>query len=668
MASIQETLVFKIQASVKDAQKALTDVQKSVSKTESKFKGLQKGLLTVGKVGAGAIGGLAGAMAGASAMGVKYLSTMEQYQTKFTTILGDTKKATKLMDDIKKMASATPFELPQLADASQKLLVYGVAQEKVINTTRTLGDISLGNAQAFETLTDVFGKVSSAGVMMTDDFNRLIDAGFNPFEEITKKTGESMTDFKKRLENGEVSVDELQAAMAAATSEGGKYFEGMEKQSKTLEGRISTLKDTLNATFGEAFAPLFDFITDNVMPAIQTFADKIKEVAELFRDTYDATGSFSESLMVVLDAIGLEGWANFIQKLMDMYEWIKTIPEKLIEWQTPLMAVASLLGAVAIALGLQKAAQLAALAPTAIGVALLNAQAVVSGVCSAANAILGASFMGLSIPIWAVIAALTVIIFTGYLVVKNWDWIKAKAISIWNSVKEFFSNTWQAIKDTAVNVWNSIKEFFVGLWNGIKETASSIWNSIKEFFSNLWSSIKEKCSNAWNSIKEAISTSWSNTVQWVKDKAVDLLNAFLKLPSQMFDIGKNIITGLWDGLKNIWGNITSWVSEKANWIKDKFKGILGIHSPSREFTKIGEFVDEGLVIGLESGEVDINSQVVGMAEGLKSGFNKSFDNSDGGAISNSSNMVINLNGSYMFEDKDSMDYFLNRMALAVQRG
>ena len=668
MASIQETLVFKIQASVKDAQKALTDVQKSVSKTESKFKGLQKGLLTVGKVGAGAIGGLAGAMAGASAMGVKYLSTMEQYQTKFTTILGDTKKATKLMDDIKKMASATPFELPQLADASQKLLVYGVAQEKVINTTRTLGDISLGNAQAFETLTDVFGKVSSAGVMMTEDFNRLVDAGFNPFEEITKKTGESMTDFRERMSKGQVSVQELEQAMMSATSEGGKYFQGMETQSKTLEGRISTLKDTFNSALGEAFKPLFDYISTTVMPNLQAFADKFKEVAELFRQTYDATGSFTESLQVVLDYLGLEGWADFIDKLRDMYDWIKQIPEKIKEWEQPLTVAGIMIGALALAIGAYTLAQNWALITTGIGVAGLNIWSAVCGVASVATGILAGVMAFLTSPITLVILAIGAVIAIGYLLVKNWDWVKEKALDVWNSIKEFFSNTWQAIKDKAVEIWNSIKEFFSNLWDTIKEKCSNVWNSIKDFFSNLWSSIKEKCVNAWNSIKEAISNAWNNTIQWVKDKANGMLDFFKELPSNMFNIGKDIIQGLWNGLKNMWGNITSWITEKANWVKDKFKSILGIHSPSREFTKIGEFVDEGLVIGLESGEVDINSQVVGMAEGLKSGFNKSFDNSDGGAISNSSNMVINLNGSYMFEDKDSMDYFLNRMALAVQRG
>ena len=149
-----------------------------------------------------------------------------------------------------------------------------------------------------------------------------------------------------------------------------------------------------------------------------------------------------------------------------------------------------------------------------------------------------------------------------------------------------------------------------------------------------------------------------------------MLEFFKGLPGEMLSIGKNIIDGLFDGLKSAWNKITSWIEDKANWIKDKFKSILGIHSPSREFMKIGMYVDEGLVKGLEDGEVDVNTQITGMAEGLKSGFNSSFENPNNGGIAEvvGANTTINLNGSYMFQDKDSMDYFMNKLALAVQRG
>ena len=82
------------------------------------------------------------------------------------------------------------------------------------------------------------------------------------------------------------------------------------------------------------------------------------------------------------------------------------------------------------------------------------------------------------------------------------------------------------------------------------------------------------------------------------------------------------------------------------------------------------YVDEGLVKGLEDGEVDVNTQITGMAEGLKSGFNSSFENPNSGGVAEvvGANTTINLNGSYMFQDKDSMDYFMNKLALAVQRG
>ena len=452
------------------------------------------------------------------------------------------------------------------------------------------------------------------------------------------------------------------------------------EESESFSNKLNLTKEKMNeaaGALGEQLLPLFSPFLDK----LGAMADKLKDGVEHFAAAYKETGNFADALSDTADFMGMPWLANFIDKIKEMKDKIGEIPAKLKEWEQPLTFAAILVGALALAIGAYWVAQNFALITTALGVGAITAWNAVCGIAAGITTAFGAAVAFLSHP--AVIAILVIggLIAIGYLLYKNWDkisaylvelWntIKAKAQEIWNGIKEYFIQVWNAIKEKAKAVWDSIKEFFSNLWNSINEKAKAVWNSIKEFFSGLWDSIKERAVNAWNSIKEAISNAWQNTINWVKDAANGMLDFFRELPGKMLDIGKNIIDGLLNGLKNAWGAVVGWITDKANWIKDKFKSILGIHSPSREFMKIGMYVDEGLVKGLEDGEVDVNTQITGMAEGLKSGFNSSFENPNSGGIAEvvGANTTINLNGSYMFQDKDSMDYFMNKLALAVQRG
>ena len=441
--------------------------------------------------------------------------------------------------------------------------------------------------------------------------------------------------------------------------ERGTHLTGFAKEeSESFSTQLALTKTKVSeaaGALGEQLLPLFTPLVEG----IGNMADKLKEGVEYFSKAYEETGNFAQALAETADFMGMPWLADFITKIQEMKDYIAQIPEKLREWEQPLTVAAIMVGTLAAAIGAYWLAQNLALVSTAIGVAGLTAWNTVAGIGAGITTAFGTAVAFLTSPITLVIAAIGALIAIGYLLYKNWDEISAH-----------LKQTWESIKATAISVWNGIKDFFSNLWNSIKEIATNVWNSIKDFFSNLWSGIKSAAMSAWEAIKTGISNAWNGTINWVKDAANGMLEFFKGLPGEMLSIGKNIIDGLLNGLKNAWGAVVGWISEKANWIKDKFKSILGIHSPSREFMKIGMYVDEGLVKGLEDGEVDVNTQITGMAEGLKSGFNSSFENPNSGGVAEvvGANTTINLNGSYMFQDKDSMDYFMNKLALAVQRG
>lgn len=174
----------------------------------------------------------------------------------FKTMLGTIDVAKQHVADLKAFAASTPLTFGDLSQASKTLLAFGADVQTVMPSLKMLGDISLGNAEKFQSLALAFGKVQSEGKLSGVTLKQMIVAGFNPLQEIAAKTGASMDDLKKQMEEGRISFDLVQAAMKSATSEGGRFNNAMKDASQTGAGLVSTLKDNWTAAvtkFGEAF-------------------------------------------------------------------------------------------------------------------------------------------------------------------------------------------------------------------------------------------------------------------------------------------------------------------------------------------------------------------------------------------------------------------------------
>lgn len=199
--------------------------------------------------------------------GLDYNRSMESYLTNFKVMLGDEQLAAEKLEEIRRMAASTPFSLSDLTEGTQTLLQFGVAADDTTGVLKRLGDISLGNADKLQTLVRAYGKMSSAQKVMLENVNMMIDAGFNPLNQICDATGESMSALYKRISDGKVSFNELEAAVAAATSEGGQFYNGMLEASQTFNGRLSTLKDNVAALTGELTSGLFSALGDIIVKA-----------------------------------------------------------------------------------------------------------------------------------------------------------------------------------------------------------------------------------------------------------------------------------------------------------------------------------------------------------------------------------------------------------------
>ena len=238
--------------------------------------------------------------------GVDYNATMESYLTNFKVMLGNEEAAATKLSEIRKMAAATPFSLSDLTEGTQTLLQFGIAADDTTGVLQRLGDISLGNAEKLQTLTRAYGKMSSAQKVTLENVNMMIDAGFNPLNQICDATGESMSDLYKRISDGKVSFSELEAAVEAATSQGGQFYNGMLEASQTFSGRMSTLKDNVSALTGELTSGLFAALGDLVV--------KLNEVVVSFLDSDEKMAQLKETIGIATAVVAAAGTAFLTYK------------------------------------------------------------------------------------------------------------------------------------------------------------------------------------------------------------------------------------------------------------------------------------------------------------------------------------------------------------------
>lgn len=238
--------------------------------------------------------------------GVDYNASMESYLTNFKVMLGNEELAAAKLSELRKMAASTPFALSDLTEGTQTLLQFGIAADDTTGVLKQLGDISLGNADKLQTLVRAYGKMSSAQKVTLENVNMMIDAGFNPLNQICDATGESMSDLYKRISDGRVSFEELQYAVKAATSEGGQFYNGMLEASQTFSGRMSTLKDNVAALTGELTSGLFAALGDLVV--------KLNEVVTSFLDSDEKMDQLKDTIGIATSVVAAAGAAFLAYK------------------------------------------------------------------------------------------------------------------------------------------------------------------------------------------------------------------------------------------------------------------------------------------------------------------------------------------------------------------
>ena len=308
---------------------------KALDRTTTAAGGLVSKLKSV-RLNIGGIGGtLAGLGVGAAAGGMMSLAAgAEQTAIAFEVLLGSAEKSKAMIEAMRALDMKTVFGMRELSDSAKMMLNFGVAGEEVVPILSMITEIAAGDSQKLEGMTRAFGQMSGAGRLMGQDLNQMINAGFNPLQEISKRTGESMAMLKKRMEDGNISVAEVKQAFVDATSAGGRFAGMNDRMSQTTAGQFAKLKsevEMLAIAMGTTLLPE----ANKLLEWARKFFDKTDDMPSTFSKMQTATQNWFTETQEKFEGIGVIVGVTAVHiadRFRDAFDDIVSIAKAAFDW------------------------------------------------------------------------------------------------------------------------------------------------------------------------------------------------------------------------------------------------------------------------------------------------------------------------------------------------
>lgn len=221
--------------------------------------------------------------------GIEYNAQIEKYTTGFTNMLGSAEAAQQVMSQIQEDAAKTPFDVESLTKANQYLISAGENASYARSTIMALGDAvsaTGGGNDELNRMSQNLQQIANTGKATTADIKQFAYAGIDVYGILADYTGKSTAEVQKMT----ISYDLLTQALQAASEEGGRYYNSMDTQSQTMNGRVSTLKDNVKQLAG--------LLTGDLSSGIGV-----------------AIGKLNDMVVAAQEAYKLDGWSGLIGKI-----------------------------------------------------------------------------------------------------------------------------------------------------------------------------------------------------------------------------------------------------------------------------------------------------------------------------------------------------------------
>jgi tape measure domain-containing protein len=475
-----------------------------------------------------------GAVAG---FGLKMASDNEQATISFNTLLGSADKAQKFMSDLNEFAATTPFELPGLRTAASRLIAAGTAAEDVIPLLTAVGDATSGmgtGSDGIERAVAALQKMQVSGKVTAETMMQLTEAGVPAWDALASKLGVTVAQAQDKVTKGAVAAGDVYAAIADKAGPSFKRLDGMmAKQSQSLAGLVSTLKDTVSQKLAASMEPAVNAIKNQlpgVTNAIGAALDTIApQMAPLIGSLASAFSAILPALAPVLSVVS----QLMSQGLGALAELVATVLAPALTNLQPLFnALTEAFGILASAIGpalqpiiealVEGLNMLAPVLPTiatfiaklavALGGALGKAlQKMLPMLPDLAEQLIKVAEEALPPLLDAVVALTPVLVFLTEMFTRGLgvalvaiaplikltaEGIRGIAMTLGALFTANWGNIWNKATEVVANAFNGVVDFFQGLPSAIANVAGDIWDPIANAFIDMLNMIIR----GWNSL------------------------------------------------------------------------------------------------------------------------------------------------------------------------
>lgn len=491
--------------------------------------------------------------------GITYNAQIETYLTRLETLTGSTEEANKILEQIKKDALATPFEVSSLTQAESLLLATGLSAEQSRADILALGDAiaaSGGGNDELQRMAVNLQQIKNVGKATSLDIKQFAYAGIDIYGLLADSMGITREEASKMT----VTYDILSKALQKASQKGGKYYNAMAKQSKTYNGAMSNLTESIDVFKGAISEGLFDALK-SLIPALT--------------DMFDWLTKNKDIVMAIIIPI-----MTFIE-ILGGFLVLKVISGLFLKFFAILLAnpigiiVASIGGLIAIFINLWNNCE---------------------------------EFRNFFINLWE---TLKNAVSTGVQAIISFiASLPQHLMNLINNIVNFFATLPERIG------------YFIGLLVGT--LTKFIIVDLPNFINSVINWFAQLPGNIWNFFNQVINklvlfaTGMINAAAREIPKIINsIINFFKELPKRMINIGVDMIKGLWNGIVSM----KDWIGKKikgfGDGIVNGFKKVFNIHSPSRVMEdKIGVNLGLGVVEGIDETENDINKSINNISKGI----------------------------------------------------
>lgn len=660
----------QIETSARQADGALSNVDKSASKSSSGFgkfgavAGAVGGLVSSGiSKAVDAISDLTGDIVEASDSADKFKSTLN-----FAGL--DTGAIDALTASTQAYADQTVYSISDIRNVTAQLAANGVQGfDKLAEAAGNLNAVAGGNAETFSSVGMVLTQTAGAGKLTTENWNQLADAipgASGKLQEAMLKNGAYTGDFRDAMAKGEITADEFnqaimdlgmtdaakEAATSTSTIEGAMgnleasivgvgttildqfkkpltdsmsfVAERISGLSGVFTGLVQTIGPVLSqigTTFQTAFQPVVGIVQSQLLPALKTLMRSLQNVgnaimpiilniapvlATVVSDIVQTMSVIAASVTPVINNI-----ASSIQMVLPALQPLMSALQNLNNAVMPVIMAAIQNIAPVLATIVSSIMQTMSVIATAVTPVINNIAMVIQTALPAIQSV----FQIWGSTIQSVINAVFPFIQTVVTSVMNV--INAIITTVLAAINGDWSGVWEGIKNIASSVWNGIKSIVSSAINAVSSVISSVLNGISGIFSSVWNGIRGSVSAAWNGITSAVSSGVSSMMSFITSIPNRIKGVFSGAGSWLLSAGKNIIQGLINGITNAIGGAISAVKDAVSNVIDAAKNILGIHSPSKVFDReIGRMIPAGLGRGVSENERAATRPVEDMVDSL----------------------------------------------------